>query len=203
MAFPKTNIAAQLREAVLDGNKQLQGIQDPDDLFRQEQARISNASKKRIEQFYLHTLQDNGNGSSGDDENVALLLRALLSDGQQMKRLEMEHEATRIKKQELHNEKATAIGRGIVANLVDILGFSKMQDLVSTPSAPEDSASIMEGYIDRARLAVPVDNGTPEATVGRTTRSRSYNTRQNGGVHEKVAPATSPSARMGDDSVSH
>ncbi|KAF5709868.1 hypothetical protein FGLOB1_5750 [Fusarium globosum] len=201
MAFPETNIATQLREAMVDGNKQLQDIQDPDDLFRQEQARISNASKKRIEPFYFHTPHDNGNNSNGDDENVALLLRALFSDSQQMKQLEMEHEATRAKKQELHNENATAIGRGIVANLVDILGFSKMQDLVSTSSPPEDRASITEGYINRARLAVPGDEGTPEATVGRTTRSRSYNTRQNGGVHEKVAPAASPSARMGDDSA--
>ncbi|RKK78406.1 hypothetical protein BFJ68_g17894, partial [Fusarium oxysporum] len=119
MACPDVNITTRLREAIANWNTHLQGIKDPDDVFRQERARISDASKKRIEEFYLNTLRDNDNNNNNnndddDDDNVALLLRTLLSDGQQMKELEMEHEVTRTKKQELQDEVAKSVGRRIV-----------------------------------------------------------------------------------------
>ncbi|KAH7183861.1 hypothetical protein BKA60DRAFT_670618 [Fusarium oxysporum] len=126
MACPDANITTRLREAIANWNTHLQGIKDPDDVFRQERARISDASKKRIEEFYLNTLRDNDN----NNDNIAVLLRTLLSDGQQMKELEMEHEVTRTKKQELQDEVAKSVGRRIVADVIDILGLSAEQHLM-------------------------------------------------------------------------
>ncbi|KAK2134183.1 hypothetical protein NOF04DRAFT_1342511 [Fusarium oxysporum II5] len=135
MACPDVNITTRLREAIANWNTHLQGIKDPDDVFRQERARISDASKKRIDEFYLNTLRDNDNNNNNnnnndDDDNVALLLRTLLSDGQQMKELEMEHEVTRTKKQELQDEVAKSVGRRVVADVIDILGLSAEQHLM-------------------------------------------------------------------------
>ncbi|KAF6515316.1 hypothetical protein HZS61_005222 [Fusarium oxysporum f. sp. conglutinans] len=136
MACPDVNITTRLREAIANWNTHLQGIEDPDDVFRQERARISDASKKRIEEFYLNTLRDNddNNKNNNNNDNIALLLRTLLSDGQQMKELEMEHEVTRTKKQELQDEVAKSVGRRIVADVIDILGLSAEQHLM--PAVP-------------------------------------------------------------------
>ncbi|KAG7402874.1 hypothetical protein Forpe1208_v016910 [Fusarium oxysporum f. sp. rapae] len=200
MACPDANITTRLREAIANWNTHLQRIKDPDDVFRQERARISDASKKRIEEFYLNTLRDNDNNNNND--NVALLLRTLLSDGQQMKELEMEHEVTRTKKQELQDEVAKSVGRRIVADVIDILGLSAEQHLMpAVPPPSEEATSTTQDYVDSASLPVPDDSDAPAATMGLTTRSRSYNTRKNGGARRKVAPSIGPSVSEGDSSL--
>ncbi|RKK74466.1 hypothetical protein BFJ68_g18158, partial [Fusarium oxysporum] len=199
MACPDANLTTRLREAIANWNTHLQGIKDPDDVFRQERARISDASKKRIEEFYLNTLRDNDNNNNND--NIALLLRTLLSDGQQMKELEMEHEVTRTKKQELQDEVAKSVGRRIVADVIDILGLSAEQHLIPAVSPPpEEATSTTQDYVDSVSLPVPDDSDAPAATMGLTTRSRSYNTRKNGGARRKVAPSIGPSVSEGDSS---
>ena len=209
MACPDVNITTRLREAIANWNTHLQGIKDPDDVFRQERARISDASKKRIEEFYLNTLRDNDNNNNNDDDdddddNVALLLRTLLSDGQQMKELEMEHEVTRTKKQELQDEVAKSVGRRIVADVIDILGLSAEQHLMpAVPPPSEEATSTTKDHVDSASLPVPDDSDAPAATMGLTTRTRSYNRRKNGGARQKVAPSIGPSVSEGDSSVSH
>ncbi|KAL5603497.1 hypothetical protein FOVSG1_006247 [Fusarium oxysporum f. sp. vasinfectum] len=203
MACPDANITTRLREAIANWNTHLQGIKDPDDVFRQERARISDASKKRIEDFYLNTLRDNDNNNNNnnnnnndDDDNVALLLRTLLSDSQQMKELEMEHEVTRTKKQELQDEVAKSVGRRIVADVIDILGLSAAQHLMPAVSPPlEEAISTTKDDVDSASLPTPDYSDAPAATMGLTTRSRSYNTRKNGGAREKVAPSIGPSLK--------
>ncbi|KAF4435572.1 hypothetical protein F53441_13483 [Fusarium austroafricanum] len=200
MAGPTANLTTRLRDAIGNWNKHLQGIKDPDDVFRQERARISDASKKRIEEFYLNTLQ--GNDNNNNDDNVALLLRALLSDGQQMQELEVEHEGTRAKKQELQDEGARTVGRRIVADVIDILGLSAVQHLIPVvPSSPEEATSTTKDYVDSASLAVHHGSDAPPATMGLTTRTRSYNTRKNGGARQKMAPSIGPSVSEGDSSL--
>ncbi|KAH7184352.1 hypothetical protein DER44DRAFT_817003 [Fusarium oxysporum] len=103
MACPDVNITTRLREAIANWNTHLQGIKDPDDSF------ISIPCGTM-------TTTTTTNDDDDDDDNVALLLRTLLSDGQQMKELEMEHEVTRTKKQELQDEVAKSVGRRIVAD---------------------------------------------------------------------------------------
>ncbi|RKK72346.1 hypothetical protein BFJ71_g17520 [Fusarium oxysporum] len=207
MACPDVNITTRLREAIANWNTHLQGIEDPDDVFRQERARISDASKKRIEEFYLNTLRDNDNNNNNnnnddDDDNVALLLRTLLSDGQQMKELEMEHEVTRTKKQELQDEVAKSVGRRIVADVIDILGLSAEQHLMpAVPPPSEEATSTTKDHVDSASLPVPDDSDAPAATMGLTTRTRSYNRRKNGGARQKVAPSIGPSVSEGDSSL--
>ncbi|KAK2670000.1 hypothetical protein RAB80_014137 [Fusarium oxysporum f. sp. vasinfectum] len=198
MACPDANITTRLREAIANWNTHLQGIKDPDDVFRQERARISDASKKRIEEFYLNTLRDNDN----NNDNIAVLLRTLLSDGQQMKELEMEHEVTRTKKQELQDEVAKSVGRRIVADVIDILGLSAEQHLMpAVPPPPEEATSTTQDYVDSVSLPVPDDSDAPAATMGLTTRTRSYNRRKNGGARRKVAPSIAPSVSEGDSSL--
>ncbi|KAF4435538.1 hypothetical protein F53441_13484 [Fusarium austroafricanum] len=200
MAGPTANLTTRLRDAIGNWNKHLQGIKDPDDVFRQERARISDASKKRIEEFYLNTLQ--GNDNNNNDDNVALLLRALLSDGQQMQELEVEHEGTRAKKQELQDEGARTVGRRIVADVIDILGLSAVQHLMpAVPSSPEEATSTTKDYVDSASLAVHHGSDAPPATMGLTTRTRSYNTRKNGGARQKMAPSIGPPVSKGDSSL--
>ncbi|KAJ9419032.1 hypothetical protein QL093DRAFT_2565220 [Fusarium oxysporum] len=200
MACPDVNITTRLREAIANWNTHLQGIKDPDDVFRHERARISDASKKRIEEFYLNTLRDNGNNNNND--NVALLLRTLLSDGQQLKELEMEHEVTRTKKQELQDEVAKSVGRRIVADVIDILGLSAEQHLMpAVPPPSEEATSTTKDHVDSASLPVPDDSDAPAATMGLTTRTRSYNRRKNGGARQKVAPSIGPSVSEGDSSL--
>ncbi|KAF5703757.1 hypothetical protein FMUND_12859 [Fusarium mundagurra] len=202
MACPDANITARLREAIANWNTHLQGIKDPDDVFRQERARISDASKKRIEEFYLNTLRDNDNNNNNNNDNVALLLRTLLSDGQQIKELEMEHEVTRTKKQELQDEVAKSVGRRIVADVIGILGLSAEQHLMpAVPPTSEEATSTTKNYVDSASLPVPDDSDAPEAAMGLTTRSRSYNRRKNGGSRQKVAPSVGPSVSKGDSSL--
>jgi hypothetical protein len=206
MACPDVNITTRLREAIANWNTHLQGIEDPDDVFRQERARISDASKKRIKEFYLNTLRDNddNNKNNNNNDNIALLLRTLLSDGQQMKELEMEHEVTRTKKQELQDEVAKSVGRRIVADVIDILGLSAEQHLMpAVPPPSEEATSTTKDHVDSASLPVPDDSDAPAATMGLTTRTRSYNRRKNGGARQKVAPSIGPSVSESDSSVSH
>ncbi|KAH7471945.1 hypothetical protein FOMA001_g12909 [Fusarium oxysporum f. sp. matthiolae] len=204
MACPDVNITTRLREAIANWNTHLQGIEDPDDIFRQERARISDASKKRIEEFYLNTLWDNddNNKNNNNNDNIALLLRTLLSDGQQMKELEMEHEVTRTKKQELQDEVAKSVGRRIVADVIDILGLSAEQHLMpAVPPPSEEATSTTKDHVDSASLPVPDDSDAPAATMGLTTRTRSYNRRKNGGARQKVAPSIGPSVSESDSSL--
>jgi hypothetical protein len=199
MTCPNPSITTRLRSAVVDWNKHLQSIKDPDDAFRQERARISDVSKKRIEEFYLNTLQGNDNESNND--NVDLLLRSLLSDGQQMKELETEHEVTRAKKQELQDKVAESVGKRIVADLIDILGLTTVQNLVpAVLSPPEGTISATKDYVDGASLPAPDDMDAPPATTGLTTRSRTYGARNNG-VRRKMTPSIGPSMPEGDSSL--
>ncbi|SPJ91546.1 uncharacterized protein FTOL_13561 [Fusarium torulosum] len=200
MAGPNANLTTRLRDAIGNWNTHLQDIKDPDDVFCQERARISDASKKRIDEFYFNTLHDKDNNNT--DDNVALLLRALLSDCQQMEELKVEHEVTRAKKQELQDEGARTVGRRIVADVIDILGLSAVQHLMpAVPSPPDEATSTTEDYVDSASLPVPHGSDAPPATMGPTTRTRSYNTRNNGGARQKTAPSTGPSASEGDSSL--
>jgi hypothetical protein len=202
MAGPNANLTTRLRDAIGNWNTHLQGIKDPDDVFRQERARISDASKKRIEEFYFNTLHDKDNNNT--DDNVALLLRALLSDGQQMEELKVEHEVTRAKKQELQDEGARTVGRRIVTDVIDILGLSAVQHLMpAVPFPPEEATSTTKDYVDSASLPVPHGSDAPPATMGPTTRTRSYNTRNNGGARQKTAQSIAPSVSEGDSSVRH
>ncbi|OBS15614.1 hypothetical protein FPOA_13559 [Fusarium poae] len=199
MTCPNPSITTRLRSAVVDWNKHLQSIKDPDDAFRQERARISDVSKKRIEEFYLNTLQ--GNDNENNNDNVNLLLRSLLSDGQQMKELETEHEVTRAKKQELQDKVAESVGKRIVADLIDILGLTTVQNLVpAVLSPPEGTISATKDYVDGASLPTPDDMDAPPATTGLTTRSRTYGARNNG-VRRKMTPSIGPSMPEGDSSL--
>ena len=194
MACPDPSLTARLRSAATDWNKHLQGIEDPDDAFRQERARLVDVSKKRIDEHYSNALHGNENESNGD--TVALLLRALLSDGQRMEELETEHEITRAKKQELQDKEAESIGSKIVADLIGILGLATIRNLVL---AREGAMSATKGCEDGASLAVPDDQDAPPATVGITTRSRTYSAR-NDGIHRKATPSKGPSVTDGGDS---
>ncbi|KAG8677894.1 hypothetical protein FPOAC2_14029 [Fusarium poae] len=199
MACHNPSITTRLRSAVVDWNQHLQSIKDPDDTFRQERARISDVSKKRIEEYYLNTLQRNGNET--DNDGVALLLRSLLSDGQQIKELETEHEITRAKKQELQDEVAGSVGRRIVTDLIAILGLPTVQSLVSAVLPPPQGAmSTTEDYVDGASLQAPDDMNAPPVTAGLTTRSRTYSAR-NGRVRRKTTPSIGPSVTEGDSSL--
>jgi hypothetical protein len=121
-----------------------------------------------------------------------------------MQELEVEHEVSRAKKQELQDEGARTVGRRIVADVVDILGLSAVQHLMpAVPSPPDEATSTTEDYVDSASLPVPHGLDAPPATVGLTTRTRSYNTRKKGGARQKVAPSVGPSVSEGDSSVSH
>ncbi|WKT54284.1 hypothetical protein QSH57_004868 [Fusarium oxysporum f. sp. vasinfectum] len=119
-----------------------------------------------------------------------------------MKELEMEHEVTRTKKQELQDEVAKSVGRRIVADVIDILGLSAEQHLMpAVPPPSEEATSTTQDYVDSASLPVPDDSDAPAATMGLTTRSRSYNIRKNGGARRKVAPSIGPSVSEGDSSL--
>ncbi|KAJ4018279.1 hypothetical protein NW761_015051 [Fusarium oxysporum] len=119
-----------------------------------------------------------------------------------MKELEMEHEVTRAMKQELQDQVAKSVGRRIVADVIDILGLSAEQHLMPAVSPPpEEATTTTKDYVDSASLPVPDDSDAPEATMGLTTRSRSYNRRKNGGARQKVAPPIGPSVSEGDSST--
>ncbi|KAH7184265.1 hypothetical protein BKA60DRAFT_437946, partial [Fusarium oxysporum] len=118
-----------------------------------------------------------------------------------MKELEMEHEVTRTKKQELQDEVAKSVGRRIVADVIDILGLSAEQHLMpAVPPPSEEATSTTKDHVDSASLPVPDDSDAPAATMGLTTRTRSYNRRKNGGARQKVAPSIGPSVSEGDSS---
>lgn len=208
MAGLNTNLTTRLRDAVGNWNTHLQGIKDPDDVFRQERARISDVSKKRINEFYPNTLHDTNNNddsnNNNNDDKVDLLLRALLSDSRQLEQLDVEHEATRTKKQELQDEGARTVGRRIVADVIDILGLSAVQHLIPMVSSlSEDATSTTKDCVDSTSLPVPHGSDAPPATIGLTTRTRSYNTRKNGGSRQKAALSIGPSVSEGDSSVCH
>ncbi|WKT54366.1 hypothetical protein QSH57_004950 [Fusarium oxysporum f. sp. vasinfectum] len=119
-----------------------------------------------------------------------------------MKELEMEHEVTRTKKQELQDEVAKSVGRRIVADVIDILGLSAEQHLMpAVPPPSEEATSTTKDHVDSASLPVPDDSDAPAATMGLTTRTRSYNRRKNGGARQKVAPSIGPSVSEGDSSL--
>ncbi|EXA28590.1 hypothetical protein FOVG_19812 [Fusarium oxysporum f. sp. pisi HDV247] len=70
---------------------------------------------------------------------------------------------------------------------------------VSPP--PEEATSTTKDDVDSASLPVPDNSDAPAATMGLTTRTRSYNTRKNGGARQKVAPSIGPSVSEGDSSL--
>ncbi|KAK2666494.1 hypothetical protein RAB80_018151 [Fusarium oxysporum f. sp. vasinfectum] len=114
----------------------------------------------------------------------------------------MEHEVTRTKKQELQDEVAKSVGRRIVADVIDILGLSAEQHLMpAVPPPSEEATSTTKDHVDSASLPVPDDSDAPAATMGLTTRTRSYNRRKNGGARQKVAPSIGPSVSESDSSL--
>ncbi|RKK40632.1 hypothetical protein BFJ69_g18483, partial [Fusarium oxysporum] len=91
------------------------------------------------------------------------------------------HEVTRAKKQELQDDVAKSVGRRIVADVIDILGLSAEQHLMpAVPPPSEEATSTTKDHVDSASLPVPDDSDAPAATMGLTTRTRSYSRRKNG-----------------------
>ncbi|RSL38491.1 hypothetical protein CEP51_016911, partial [Fusarium floridanum] len=67
-------------------------IQEPDAAFHDELAILRDHSRRRLEQFALNPSQD----------DISVVQLALLSDGRQIKELELNHAATRAQKQEAY-----------------------------------------------------------------------------------------------------
>ncbi|PCD24120.1 hypothetical protein FGRA07_11396 [Fusarium graminearum] len=199
MTCSNPSIATRLRSAAADWNKHLESIKDPNDIIRQEQARIRGVSEKRIKDYFSNNLQDDDNESNND--SIAHLLESLLSDGQKMKELETEHEVTPAKKQELQDKVAKSVARGIIEDLIDILGLLTIQNLVSAELSPlEGPTSETKDFVRGTKLRAPDEIDASSATGGITTRSRTYSARDNR-VRQRTTPSANPSMTEGDNAL--
>src|SRR5688500_4567922 len=84
--------AVKLRDSMSNWDQDLQRIKEPDTALHEELTILHDRSRRRLEQFALDPSQD----------TLLLVQQEPLSDGRQMKELELDHAATRTQKQEAY-----------------------------------------------------------------------------------------------------
>ncbi|RSL39759.1 hypothetical protein CEP51_016774, partial [Fusarium floridanum] len=84
--------AVRLQDSISNWDQDLKGIRDLDAVFHDELVILRDHLRRRLEQFALNPSQD----------DISVVQLALLSDGRQIKELELNHSATRAQKQETY-----------------------------------------------------------------------------------------------------
>ncbi|KAF5988539.1 hypothetical protein FBULB1_1415 [Fusarium bulbicola] len=109
-------------------DEDLQKIKKPGASLNEELALIHDRSKRRIEEFARNPLQD----------NAAVLQQALISDGRQIERLELEHKENAAHQQEVQNREAQGVAGKILRDLVDILSLPTAKKLAPALWSPQE-----------------------------------------------------------------
>ncbi|RTE75974.1 hypothetical protein BHE90_009566 [Fusarium euwallaceae] len=170
MADSNPDIVNLLRTSLTRWDQYLRKIYEPDDVFQEKRNKISDQSKKRLEEFALNPPND----------NITILQQALLSDDREIERLELEHAAMKARKLKLQGEAAEGVAGRILGDLVDILGLPVMQRLASglLPAQQEQGATSKllnksDCHSTAAGPAVVIEEGSTPSSKYYNTRSRS------------------------------
>ncbi|KAJ3453517.1 hypothetical protein MRS44_017764 [Fusarium solani] len=171
--------AVRLQDSISSWDQDLKGIQEPDAAFHDELAILRDRSRRRLEQFALDPSQD----------DISLVQLALLSDGRQIKELELNHAATRAQKQEAYDHGMEVLVGKIIGDLINLFGLSTMQRLASELFSPNgDQGHIARLSGDFNKLSPP---DQPDAAAEELVlQPKGYHTRRAG----RLRPMPLPSA---------
>ncbi|KAF5974425.1 hypothetical protein FBULB1_7793 [Fusarium bulbicola] len=168
MVCPNTQLFDLLRACLARWDEDLQQIKEPGASLNEELALIHDRSKRRIEEFARNPLRD----------NAAVLQQALISDGRQIERLELEHKENKAQQQEVQNREAQAVAGKILRDLVDILSLPTAKKLVPELWSPHQEQQVnshlcVNNDTPRGiRRPVGPDADTSLARAGYTRRSQ-------------------------------
>ncbi|KAJ3454282.1 hypothetical protein MRS44_018176 [Fusarium solani] len=138
MADSNPDAVNLLRASLARWDQYLREVDEPDAVFQEKRNKISDRSKKRLEEFALNPSND----------NIAILQQALLSDAREIERLELEHAAIIARKQKLRGEAAEGVAGRILGDLVDILGLPEQEKAL-----PENAGGYKHTYRQRRKRA--------------------------------------------------
>ena len=180
-AMASSSCAVKLKDSISNWDQDLKRIQEPDAAFHDELAILRDRSRRRLEQFALDPSQD----------DVSQVQLALLSDGRQIKELELNHAATRAQKQEAYDHGTEVLVGKIIGDLISLFGLPTMQRLASELFSPnEDQGHIARLSGDFTKLSSP---DQPDAAAEESVlQPNGYYTRRAG----KLRPMPSPSADL-------
>ncbi|KAF5714974.1 hypothetical protein FGLOB1_3277 [Fusarium globosum] len=132
MVCPSAQLFDLLQARLTRWDEDLQQIKEPGASLIEELALIHERSKRRIEEFARNPLQD----------NAAVLQQALISDGRQIERLELEHKENMAQQQELQNKEAQVVAGKILKDLVDILSLPTAKKLAPELWSPDQEQQL-------------------------------------------------------------
>ncbi|RBR13484.1 uncharacterized protein FIESC28_08161 [Fusarium coffeatum] len=195
MDCPSTKLIDLLRACLPRWEEELEQIKDPDAALNQKLALIHDRSKSRIEEFSLNHLRDG--------VAIAALKQALLSDGRQIERLELERKDKMKQHQELQNADAEAVAGKIIGDLVNILGLDTAQKLAPVlysrqPVQEPDRDLCDSNDVERGSRRPKAVTNTAISTsdTGYNTRNRQkYRQRPSPSVNEPCSGESSSAKR--------
>lgn len=173
-----SNRAVRLRDSISNWDQDFKRIKEPNAAFQEELTILRDRSRKRLEQFALDPSQD----------DISLVQLALLSDGRQIKELELNHAATRAQKQEAYDHGTEVLVGKIIGDLVNIFGLPTMQRLATELFSPIGD----QGHIARPsghfnELSPP---DQPDATAEELVlQPNGYHTRRAGRLRPMILPS--------------
>ncbi|RMI90673.1 hypothetical protein CDV36_016629, partial [Fusarium kuroshium] len=136
----------RLQDSISNWDQDLKGIRDLDAVFHDELVILRDHLRRRLEQFALNPSQD----------DISVVQLALLSDGRQIKELELNHSATRAQKQETYGHGMEVLVGKIIGDLINLFGLSTMQRLASELFSPNgDQGHIARLSGDFSKLSSP------------------------------------------------
>ncbi|KAG5789837.1 hypothetical protein H9Q69_011102 [Fusarium xylarioides] len=184
-----------LRACLTRWDEDLQQIKEPGASLNEELALIHECSKRRIEEFSRNPLQD----------NAAVLQQALISDGQQIERLELEHKENVAQQQELQNKEAQVVAGKILRDLVDILSLPTAKKLAPALWSPHQEQQV-DSHLDfnndaPSGIRRPVGSNADKslARTGYTRRSRRLCQRASPPAHQPVNTENSSAQKRKPD----
>ncbi|RSL40262.1 hypothetical protein CEP54_016159 [Fusarium duplospermum] len=173
-----------LRASLARWDEYLREIKEPDAVFQEQRNKISDRSKKRLEEFALNPPND----------NISILQQALLSDAREIEKLELEHAATIARKQELQGETAEVVAGRILEDLIDILGLPVIQRLAPALLPPQEEQGATSKLVAGSDGLSAPDRPVAVVEEG-PTPSKRYNTRSRRRLCQRTpAAANTPAA---------
>ncbi|KAL7755404.1 hypothetical protein ACKLNR_014502 [Fusarium oxysporum f. sp. zingiberi] len=194
MVCPNTELFNLLRACLIRWDEDLQQIKEPGASLNQELAVIHERSKRRIEEFTRNPLPD----------NAAVLQQALISDGRQIERLELEHKENMAQQQEVQNREAEAVAGKILRDLVDILSLPTAKKLAPALWSPHREQKVDSNLCRNndapsdIRRPVVSNADTSMARTGYTRRSRRLFQRATPPAHQPINTENSSAKRKPD-----
>lgn len=191
MADSNPDTISLLRASLARWDQYLREIKEPDAVFQEQRNKISDRSKKRLEEFALNPPND----------NISILQQALLSDAREIEKLELEHAATIARKQELQGETAEVVAGRILGDLIDILGLPVIQRLAPALLPPQEEQGATSKLVAGSDGLSAPDRPVAVVEEGPTPSNR-YNTRSRRRLCQRTPAASNTPAAESEGAVS-